>query len=121
MRYLLGQMVRRARIFNVLAAAVAIVALSLPFMARAEDPDRPVRIVAFGDSLTAGFGLKPGQGFPEQLDRLLKSRGIKADVANAGVSGDTTAGGLGRLDWSIPDGTDAVILELGAKDRKSVV
>lgn len=119
MRYLLGQMVRRARIFNVLAAAVAIVALSLPFMARAEDPDRPVRIVAFGDSLTAGFGLKPGQGFPEQLDRLLKSRGIKADVANAGVSGDTTAGGLGRLDWSIPDGTDAVILELGANDALS--
>ena len=79
-------------------------------------PDKAVRIVAFGDSLTAGYGLQPGQGFPEQLGKLLSSRGVKAEIVNAGVSGDTTAAGLGRLDWSIPDGTDAVILELGAND-----
>ena len=119
MRYLLGQMVRRAMLVNVFVATVAISASSMPFPARAEDPGRPVRIVAFGDSLTAGLGLKPGQGFPEQLEKLLKARGIKAAVANAGVSGDTTAAGLTRLAWSVPDGTDAVILELGANDALS--
>ena len=119
MRYLLGQMVRRAMLVNVFVAAVAIAASAIPILARAEDPGRAVRIVAFGDSLTAGFGLKPGQGFPEQLEKLLKARGIKAAVANAGVSGDTTAAGLTRLAWSVPDGTDAVILELGANDALS--
>jgi acyl-CoA thioesterase I len=78
--------------------------------------DRPLRIVAFGDSLTAGYGLAADEAFPVRLQRALAARGIATEIANAGVSGDTTSGGLARLDWSVPDGTDAVILELGAND-----
>jgi len=78
--------------------------------------DRPVNIVAFGDSLTAGYGLAANEAFPAQLQRALTAKGLGVNVVNAGVSGDTAAGGLARLDWSIPDGTDAVILELGAND-----
>lgn len=78
--------------------------------------ERPVNIVAFGDSLTAGYGLAANEAFPSQLQRVLKARGLAANVVNAGVSGDTTVGGLSRLDWSVPDDTDAVILELGAND-----
>ncbi|TIT77868.1 MAG: arylesterase [Mesorhizobium sp.] len=73
-------------------------------------------IVGFGDSLTAGFGLGPGQGFTDRLQAALKAKGHDVAVANAGVSGDTTSGGLARLDWSVPDGTGLVILELGAND-----
>lgn len=76
----------------------------------------PVKIVALGDSLTAGYGLKEAEAFPAQLEAALKKRGLDVTVANAGVSGDTAAGGLARLDWSVPDGTDAVILALGAND-----
>jgi acyl-CoA thioesterase-1 len=78
--------------------------------------DRPVHIVVLGDSLSAGFGLPADEAFPAKLARALDAKGIAAAVANAGVSGDTASGGLARLDWSIPDGTDAVILELGAND-----
>jgi acyl-CoA thioesterase I len=78
--------------------------------------DRPVNIVAFGDSLTAGLGLAANEAFPAQLQRALAAKGVAVNIANAGVSGDTAAGGLSRLDWSVPDGTDAVILELGAND-----
>ena len=78
--------------------------------------DRAPVILAFGDSLTAGFGLPAGQSFPEQLEQALHARGIEARVVNAGVSGDTTAGGLARLDWSLADKPDLVILELGAND-----
>jgi acyl-CoA thioesterase-1 len=76
----------------------------------------PVNIVAFGDSLTAGYGLAANEAFPAQLQRALEAQGLAATVANAGVSGDTATGGLSRLDWSVPDRTDAVILELGAND-----
>lgn len=75
-----------------------------------------VQIVGFGDSLMAGFGLGPGEGFTEQLQDALRARGHDVVVANAGVSGDTSSGGLARLDWSVPEGTDLVILELGAND-----
>ncbi|MBV9557085.1 MAG: arylesterase [Pseudolabrys sp.] len=78
--------------------------------------DRPVKIVAFGDSLTAGYGLPAQAAFPVRLAKALADKGVSADIINAGVSGDTTTGGLGRLDWSIPEGTEAVILELGAND-----
>ena len=78
--------------------------------------ERPVNIVAFGDSLTAGYGLAANESFPAQLQRALDAKGVTVKVVNAGVSGDTAAGGLARLDWSVPDGTDAVILELGAND-----
>ncbi len=76
----------------------------------------PVKIVALGDSLTAGYGLPTPDGFVSRLQGALTAKGIAADVANGGVSGDTAADGLARLDWSVPPGTDAVILELGAND-----
>lgn len=77
---------------------------------------RPLNIVAFGDSLVAGYQLAPEEAFPARLEALAKSKGIDVTIGNAGVSGDTTADGLARIDWSIPDGTDGVILELGAND-----
>jgi acyl-CoA thioesterase-1 len=76
----------------------------------------PVKIVALGDSLTAGFGLAPHDTFPARLEAALRGKGHAVEIANAGVSGDTPSGGLARLDWSVPEGTDAVILELGAND-----
>lgn len=76
----------------------------------------PYRIVGFGDSLMAGYQLAPGESYPERLEAALRAKGYDVTVANAGVSGDTTSGGLARLDWSVPDGTDLVILELGAND-----
>jgi acyl-CoA thioesterase-1 len=76
----------------------------------------PMRIVVLGDSLVAGFGLKPADAFPAQLARALKARGHAVEVINAGVSGDTTAGGLARVNWAVPARTSAVILELGAND-----
>ena len=78
----------------------------------------PYRIVGFGDSLMAGYGLGPGESFPEKLQKALQDKGHDVVISNAGVSGDTTSGGLSRLDWSIPDGaqTQLVILELGAND-----
>jgi acyl-CoA thioesterase-1 len=79
-------------------------------------PDRALRIVALGDSLVAGYGLAANEAFPARLQSALAAKGITAEVANAGVSGDTAAGGLARFDWSVPEGTDAVILELGAND-----
>jgi len=79
-------------------------------------PDRPLRLVALGDSLTAGYGLPAEAAFPAALERALRARGHNVEVANAGVSGDTASGGLQRVDWSVPDGTDGVILELGAND-----
>lgn len=105
----LAQVVGIALLVNVLLVAMYMVP------AYAQD-QQPLRIVALGDSLTAGFGLQRGQSFPDQLQRALKKRGYDAVVANAGVSGDTTSAGLQRLAWAIPDGTDAVIVELGAND-----
>ena len=90
--------------------------LLLTHMNTASAQERPIRIVAFGDSLTAGFGLPPKNAFPVRLQAALKARGHNVTVANAGVSGDTTAGGLARLDWAVPDDADAVIVELGAND-----
>lgn len=77
---------------------------------------RTTQILAFGDSLTAGFGLPPDQSFPEQLQAQLRADGIDAHVVNAGNSGDTTTDGLARIDWSLADKPDLVILELGAND-----
>ncbi|WP_244543584.1 arylesterase [Bosea sp. CRIB-10] len=77
---------------------------------------RPLKLVAFGDSLTAGYNLPASAAFPTVLEKMLREKGISVEIANAGVSGDTSQGGLERLDWSVPDGTDGVILELGAND-----
>ncbi|MBV6657758.1 MAG: arylesterase [Devosiaceae bacterium] len=86
--------------------------LGLPQQARAE----PITIVALGDSLTAGFGLAPGEGFPARLEDELLAKGYDVRVLDAGVSGDTTSGGLARLEWSLDPATDAVIVELGGND-----
>jgi acyl-CoA thioesterase I len=77
--------------------------------------DTPV-ILDFGDSLTAGYGLAPEQAFPARLEAALRREGIEARVVNGGVSGDTTAGGLARLEWALADKPDLVILALGAND-----
>jgi len=76
----------------------------------------PLQIVGFGDSLMAGYQLAPGDRFTDQLEKALRDKGFDVSVANAGVSGDTTSGGLARLDWSVPDGTALVILEFGGND-----
>jgi acyl-CoA thioesterase-1 len=99
-------MIRFVTVFIALAGIFA----ALP--ARAE----PLRILALGDSLTAGYQLPAEAAFPVQLEAALKARGHDVIVINAGVSGDTTAAGLARLDWSLGEGADAVIVELGAND-----
>lgn len=76
----------------------------------------PVTILAFGDSLTAGYGLDPGMAVPELLEDMLRSDGHNVTILNAGVSGDTTTGGLARLPWTLQQDADAAILELGAND-----
>jgi acyl-CoA thioesterase-1 len=75
-----------------------------------------IKIVGFGDSLMAAYNLQSDEGFPARLQAALRDRGHEVSIIDAGVSGDTTSGGLARLDWSIPDGIDGVILELGAND-----
>jgi acyl-CoA thioesterase-1 len=77
---------------------------------------KSLKIVAFGDSLTAGYGLPAQDAFPTKLQAALKANGYDVTVVNAGVSGDTAAGGRDRLDWSVPEDADAVIVELGAND-----
>ena len=97
---------------NPLMALVMALLLSTPGLA-----GEPTRIVALGDSLTAGYGLEQGEGLVPQLQRWLDDRGAgPVEVVNMGVSGDTTAGGLARLDWALGGGADAVILALGAND-----
>src|SRR5215216_2630361 len=101
-----------------IAPLVAVTIGCAAFMSRMPvlAADAPVRIVALGDSLTAGFGLTPEATFPARLEAALRARGLAVEVTNAGVSGDTASGGLARLDWSVPEGTHAVIVELGAND-----
>jgi acyl-CoA thioesterase-1 len=105
----LANMVFRVLLCNWLIAALA-------FGATAAPASQPLRIVVLGDSLVAGFGIKHSDAFPAQLERALKERGHDVEVINAGVSGDTTAGGLDRVAWAVPERTAAVILELGAND-----
>jgi acyl-CoA thioesterase-1 len=102
--------VLRLRIYAPIVAILTLLVSNLP--ARAEAP----HLVALGDSLTAGLGLEAQNAYPAKLQAALARQGIDVVVDNAGVSGDTTDGGLARLDWSIPDGTKAVLLELGAND-----
>ena len=106
------------RVHSLKAMALALVGLGMLAMGAiaAKAADRPVKIVALGDSLTAGYGLNRLDAFPEKLEKALKAKGIAVEIGNAGVSGDTASGGLSRLDWSVGEGTDAVIIELGAND-----
>ena len=98
-----------ARLCGVLIA-LASLAASAPTLAKT------LQIVALGDSLTAGLGLPAGQSFADILQKALRAKGYDVEIENAGVSGDTAADGLARLDWATPDGTDAAIVELGAND-----
>jgi len=98
------------------ALATALCASLTLFLSVSASQARTLSVVAFGDSLTAGYQLPPNEAFPAQLETLSKSKGLDVIITNAGVSGDTTADGLARLDWSVPDGTDGVILALGAND-----
>jgi acyl-CoA thioesterase-1 len=77
---------------------------------------KPIKLVALGDSLTAGYGLPASAAFPVRLQKALQEKGIAVEIGNAGVSGDTSSGGLARLDWSVGNDTEGVILELGAND-----
>ena len=87
------------------------------FSPPASAADGPIRtIMAFGNSLTSGYGLPPADAFPVKLEAALRARGHAVRVINAGVAGDTTAGGRARLAWMLADKPDAVILELGAND-----
>lgn len=105
---------RRVAIAIMAAAIGGIVAAGMGRSAPAAD--RPITIVALGDSLTAGLGLASQDAFPAKLQKALAAKAIAVTIADAGVSGDTTTGGLARLDWSVPAGADGVILELGAND-----
>jgi acyl-CoA thioesterase-1 len=96
--------------------AAALVCAAVLWAGPAAAADKPLNIVALGDSLTAGYGLPNQDSFPVKLQQALAAKGVAVTVSNAGVSGDTMSGGLARLDWSVPPGTDAVILELGAND-----
>ena len=93
-------------------------AVSLPLAATATagGAGTDITVVALGDSLTAGYGLEPDDIFPVRLERSLRARGIRVRVVNAGISGDTTAGGLARLDWSLADRPDLMVVQLGGND-----
>jgi len=84
--------------------------------AQEKPPGKPIRLVVLGDSLSAGLGLPAQDAFPAKLKKSLQDKGMAIEMTNAGVSGDTSSGGRDRLDWSIPDGTQGVIVELGAND-----
>jgi acyl-CoA thioesterase-1 len=90
----------------------ALMTAAVPSPARAQ----PFRLVVLGDSLSAGLGLPGQEAFPAKLKKALQDKGMSVDIGNAGVSGDTASGGRDRLDWSVPEGTDGVIVELGAND-----
>ena len=106
-------LVRQIIAFSLLVLTALVVTISMNTKARAADP---VQILVFGDSLSAGYQLPQGKGFADQLQKTLTEQKISAEIVNAAVSGDTSASGLSRLDWSTPDGIDLVLLELGAND-----
>jgi acyl-CoA thioesterase I len=108
---------RRAGFAHILVLMLALTALDMtlergPFAGEAT----AVKLVVLGDSLSAGLGLSASNAFPAKLQKALQDKGIAVDIGNAGVSGDTASGGRDRLDWSVPEGTRGVILELGAND-----
>ena len=99
------------------AALMSLFAMSIVMSAPlAAQTAKPLKLAVLGDSLSAGYGLPLSSAFPAKLEKALRAKGFAVEILNAGVSGDTTTGGRERVDWSIPDGTDAVIVELGAND-----
>ncbi len=109
---------RQARSFvHMLVLGMVLMASGTAFaQTSAARETKPIKMVVLGDSLSAGLGLSASSAFPARLQKSLETKGIAVDMINAGVSGDTTSGGRDRLDWSVPEGTEAVILELGAND-----
>jgi len=109
---------RQVRSFvHLLVLGVVLMATGTAFaQTSAARETKPIKMVVLGDSLSAGLGLSASSAFPARLQKSLETNGIAVDMINAGVSGDTTSGGRDRLDWSVPEGTEAVILELGAND-----
>lgn len=105
-----GQAISRLVGLTIALLATGLAAGPLPAAAET------VRLVALGDSLTAGYELPPSAAFPEVLEEALRARGHDVEIVNAGVSGDTAAAGRERLDWAVPEGVDGVIVELGAND-----
>ncbi|WP_316200553.1 MULTISPECIES: arylesterase [unclassified Bradyrhizobium] len=106
---------RRGHIFaHILVLMLALMTVG-PAFAGAEAV-KPIKLVVLGDSLSAGLGLSASDAFPAKLQKALQAKGLPIDLTNAGVSGDTSSGGRDRLDWSVPEGTEAVIVELGAND-----
>ncbi|MFC0371893.1 arylesterase [Methylobacterium isbiliense] len=103
----------RGRLATILGLCACVMML---FCDSSRAAERTLRLVALGDSLTAGYGVPAGAAFPGVLERALKEKGFDVAITNAGVSGDTATGGRDRVDWSVPEGTDGVILELGAND-----
>jgi acyl-CoA thioesterase-1 len=95
---------------------LVIAAICGAFGSAAGAQERVLKIVALGDSLTAGLGLSAAEAFPARLEAALKAKDIAVEIVNAGVSGDTAANALARLDWAVPDTTDGVIVALGAND-----
>jgi acyl-CoA thioesterase-1 len=104
---------RRRKLF---LASLATLCAAVWFLHAPQAKADPIRIVAFGDSLTAGLGLPAQDAFPSKLAVALKAKGYDVAIVNAGVSGDTTSAALARLDWSVAANTQAVILEFGAND-----
>jgi acyl-CoA thioesterase-1 len=106
------------RIKSFIWFALSLLVLAVFMSAPAPAVDKTARILVFGDSLVAGYQLQPGQAFPDRLAKLLNAGGCSVEVVNAGLSGDTTAGGLARLDWIISGGDkfDLALVELGAND-----
>ncbi len=86
------------------------------WLSAAQAGTQPIRILAFGASIVAGHGLEAADSLPAQLERALRAQGVDATVIDGGVSGDTSAGGLARLDWSLADNPDLVIVDLGGND-----
>ena len=107
---------RRALLLGVATSLAFAMAWPDSTQAQPAPQGRAITLVALGDSLTAGYGLPATAAFPMVLQAELRARGHNVTVVNAGVSGDTMSGGLGRLDWSVGEGVDGVILELGAND-----
>lgn len=94
----------------------ALMTVATAASAQAQPAAKPIKLVVLGDSLSAGLGLPGQEAFPTKLQKALQDKGIAVDMTNAGVSGDTASGGRDRLDWSVPEGTEGVIIELGAND-----
>jgi acyl-CoA thioesterase I len=103
-------------LFLTISAMELVVAPPARGQTQASQGAKPIKMVVLGDSLSAGLGLSGSEAFPARLQKALQDKGIAVEMTNAGVSGDTSSGGRDRLDWSVPEGTEAVILELGAND-----